>query len=191
MAIAKADILTAINGRLNRAETNIDLEIIEAVEDLGRRGNFLAAADTMNTVANISSYAEPTLLRGVKELTIIGASDPLDEISYTQWLRLMSSTVTREPKKWARWNGKFYLHPIPDAIYAITRDHWLYHGSSADAITFADKYGTAVKLMCCHLVSRNLGLDQAKMYYGLYEGEVEKLRSELPTEPGRVRYSDI
>jgi len=193
MAITKAAILTMVNDRLNRSETNIDAEVIEAVDKLGRAGNFLPASTSIETTANDYDYAEPTRLREFHVLTIIGTAGPLQRISYGDWLRNYGGGVsTGEPQEYAHWKGQVYLWPIPDAAYTITVDYWEFHADSADNITFADKYRSALEHYVIMAKARNLQLyDDARIYAGYYDEAVRQLLKEVPVEPSFTKYHDI
>lgn len=70
MTIAKADILTRVNARLQVAETDIDTEIQETLDDLSEEDLLVGTDETQSLVAGNLTLNEPTGYRALIAITL-------------------------------------------------------------------------------------------------------------------------
>lgn len=96
-----------------------------------RRFWFNETEATFNTVAGTDAYttSTATFLATLIEddsmtITVNGSKEPLRKISFAEMQRFRIDTVqSGPPTHYAYYRNRLYLHPVPDAVYAIIVFH--------------------------------------------------------------------
>jgi len=214
MAITKAEILTVLNARLNRAETDIDEEIRSALYDLSNMANWkdLWTSDTTNTLTAGDTYL--SLPDNFKELDAIVLNDgsedgePLKPLvgGFREWLRRRegeSSSDYDEPEYYVIRGKRFYLDPVSDDNdgndYTATIYFWRTHPNDLDNILFGEQFREAIYNKTIAVYLQGLGLamqasDASKLADALasYGREVNKLiATQADYRVAEAAYNDI
>ena len=200
MTITKAEILTHLNGELNRTETNIDQHILAALKHLSLEKEFIWVETTVETVIGRPYYSLP--LDYIKKLSIkISDNNSLELIDWGEYQSLIANETAAdygEPKKWCIHGGFWYAYPTPDIVYVVTLFYNAFVLESeggilaVDAITFKDIYREAINSLTKAYYCLSKGLrDTASAYFTIYKNVnlplVEKL---IQHQVREVQYHD-
>jgi len=200
MTILKAEILTHLNGELNRTETNIDSHILAALKHLSLEKEFIWIETTVSTVVGRPYYSLP--LDYIKKLSIkISDNNSLELIDWGEYQMLIANETSAdygEPDRWCIHGNFWYAYPTPDAVYTAT----LYYNAfilesengidSVDNIVFADIFRDTINSLTKAYYCLSKGLkDTASAYFTIYSGVnlplVEKL---VQRQVRQVQYND-
>ena len=198
MSITAADILGFVNAKLNRSETSIDNQLVDAVQDLSTRGDFLKASSAISAVDGTEAYTEPDRIRSIDTIKVVDSDgeeqDPLDPLTLGELRRKAAYDATEGvPAHYARFNGQIYLYPTPDESYDLTVFYYAYHAATT-TVAFEDRFRAALTVKVVAEVARGLEMyDQARYWLEVYAVEVAKLTedSDQPDAAAVVNYSDI
>ncbi len=205
MSFLKADILTIVNTRTGRSETDIDNIFIGVLTKLSRDHNLLFVQGTVALADGVKSYAVPTDFKETIAIVVIDSdgnrSKPLTEISFEEYLSLRSNEVDgnneNEPRKYAVHNNLIWPWPVPDQAYTNTEHHYsTYHSvTDFDTITFSQIIQEAVVEGCCYGMYKNFGLadtEGAKTHLSGYREEVRRIKArDTNDKAGPVLYRDV
>jgi hypothetical protein len=196
MAITKAKILTAVNKRLNRKETDIDQELKAILEDVALVIPVFNSTYETVTVASQRSYPLDLPVRDIISVQIDG-DIPLTKIGdFPAYLSMVADDAQEEePKKYCIEGNRLYLAPVPDKEYGITltiSDLSL----NVDSIDLPDRYEELLIEGACYKVLSSYGLlgtEQGQSHLALYRDLRDKLESKETSNmvTGKVAYRDI
>lgn len=197
MTILKAEVLAHLNKDLNRAETDIDEYILEALKDLSLQDDFLWSDKTIPTTNGGDSYSVPDDCK--KELVIkIDDNRPLGKITFREYQALISNETSAdrdEPNRYAIHGGKIYPYPTPDDIYQMKVYYpaFILESGAVDTIVFKDIYRNAIYCKTKAQYCRSLGwTDMAIKYETDYRQLIlPPLKKLVEREPGFVRFRDV
>ncbi len=181
MSITKAYILSELNRRLDREESDIDKLIERALRDITKKVPALRSQYTLAITASGDSYNLLTLepkIRSIIDITINGGV-PIDKISYADYLEKKAGQTTSsrsEPIEYCYYNDILYLTPSPDNVYTGVIDYVSFE-LDADSIGLPDLWEECVVYGTCKKYEEdvgNAGEKQWKLYNGLYLNELEE-----------------
>lgn len=152
MAILKADILTRVNSRLQLAETNIDAQIQEILDDLSEEDLLEDTDVTQTLVTDSPTLNEPTGFRALIDIVLTITSSGSEQfpliplkrgiVQYDQ-LRHNDNSVGI-PRHFANSNGKFFLwRPANQAFSSLIR-YYKDHPQDVSNIEFGDNFRNAI-----------------------------------------------
>ena len=189
--ILKSELISVVNGTLKRKYavdgTELDAEIISALKDLSKRGNFLTEESTRKTIAERSYYSMPDHYKD-RLLIMIDDYYPLGWETFKKYQEERSiSSDTGPPQLFCKMNKFYYLRPTPDtADYTIRQFFACYHPEkitidsteykACDYILFKDIYRKAIELRLIWEVAFGLGRSKTATEYMTYF-----LKDELPS----------
>ena len=195
MSILKADILTFVNAKLNRAETDIDTEIQTVLNDLSDE-YLLTSSDLSQSLAGGSTYlVYPT---NFKEIIALVLSDsvqsyiPLKPQSYAEYLEAMTyNASTGKPEYYSEYDGKFYMYPAPnaaDTAYTAKIEYYRYHPQDVATILFRDEFKNAINFgVTAEVAASKKLVDYISLWGQRYEIEKNKRSSNVPKRAYIVR----
>ena len=184
---------------------DIDVEIVAALKDLSKRGNFLTEESTRSSVEDRAYYSLPL---HYKDNLFIAIDDyyPLTWETFRQYQDAFSlySTDTGYPLKFSKNNKFYYLRPYPDsADYTIRQFFACYHPETitvdsieykaCDYILFNDIYRKALEMRLIWEIAIDLGrYKTAAEWMGYYiKDEIPNLLLNLDEDPIISDYPDI
>lgn len=183
MTITKAEILTNLNAKLDRSETDIDEEILAALKWLSLKDDFLWVEAYVNTIIGRKYYSLPLDYKDMIEIKVAD-NRPLRKITWEEYQTLIADETSAnraEPTRYCIHGGFWYAYPTPDAIYKVTLfypNFVLESEGSTDAvddIAFSDIYRDAIYCKTKAIYCRGLGwTDEAILF------ELELRTSILP-----------
>lgn len=201
MAILKADILSEVNKRCERAETDIDSILKAVLRDLTITFPFLHVEAETSTQAGKANYNLEDFPENIRKVDIVKIDDgePLDEIrTFTDYQTLIAEETSAdydEPTSFIVYRDVLYLWPTPDDVYTLTVFASVLE-DDVDDIDLPDRFEEAIIEGCCFKLYESLGegnTEAAKVHLGLYTDAVNKLRS-LEIEKSNAKsvvYNDI
>lgn len=199
MTITKAEILTEVNSRTARQETNIDSQIKAVLLDLTIDFPFIKNRLDMNTTKDDPDYPLPSeVYRNVEIVALakIGKEPtPLDRIStFAGYLSLLhSSTTTGIPTSYIIHNKILYLYPTPDDAYPLT-----IIGSALEqdpnSVGLPDEFEEAITEGTCYKLYESKGLastSAAQDHLVFYQDAVRKLKKIHREDIEFIHYHDL
>ena len=156
MALTNAQILTEVNNRTNRSETDIDLIRNAVLNDLSNRWNYLEKTSSVTMDVAGQSKALPTGYRKVKSV-IDPNGNTLQPTTIAELLnhQAVASATATTSLRWAQFNNSLYVHPKPTGQTVFT----VYHSyESVDVDDFDDCFDEAIIEGCCYKLYESLGL---------------------------------
>ena len=213
------DVLRIVLERLGSGMPVVDVstELAGVLRDISGRADFLTAVNTIETVAEQSSYDLPENLKSIYEVSIDGGA-VLEKKTYRDYLKYLEDNATAaggEPMCYALRHGKITLWPVPDAVVTINVDGSIYHPSTFTNILFGAEFNEAIyegvlAAVYAGKLNRQLTMSerslaereeitlkfyerypQAKLHSERYEKEIEKLMGNVEVEAAVVAYRDI
>ena len=153
MAITGANIRTALNSRLGKAEVAdaINDQITEGLHALGGLAQWpdLHTSSNLSFVAADKSKAVPSDFRTENELYISGYA-PLVFASYDAIREAQESAGgSSRPRWYAIHEGSVHVYPIPDASYTVVCKYYRFHttvSDETDNLLFGDQFKEAIVL---------------------------------------------
>lgn len=154
MTILKADILTFVNNRLQENLTDIDDEILTALDDLASFNLLTADTSTVAAVSGDKSIAVPSDFKMLITITPIDGSGnrlrPLIAFeggfeAYNRALTTPGDTIRDIPTSYVKKGNKFFLYPTLSGSFTFEIDYYKYHPESLATIQFGDSFRTAIK----------------------------------------------
>ncbi len=205
MSFIKANILTEVNSKTGRAETDIDNIFIGVLTKLSRDHDLLWAQGAIALDDGTKSHAVPADYKETIAIVVIDSdgnrSEPLTEISFREYLKLREHEVDgsneNEPKKFAIHNNLIWPWPVPNKDYTSSEHHYSkYHSVTVfDTITFSQLIQEAVIQGCCFGVYEKYGQSQsdaAKGHLTAFREEVRRIKArDTNKQLGPVDYRDI
>jgi len=199
--IERADIVKFVLHRMPEAVTNaddLDVVIIEVLKDLSTRENFLDATRTLR----IEPGRGAILPEGFKSEIVVYVGDrKLEKLSVDDYARRVKSVIgtpTHYCIEASTRNSLFMVvWPPPAEPVDVNLDYYLVHPEDLNPIGFQDRYRMAVyegvlaRLALGRLAQDNRMAEIFTLHQQAYEAEIEKLRRNLRSQPGAVRYRDI
>ena len=194
-----------VNGTLKRKYavdgTELDAEIISALKDLSKRGNFLTEESTRKTIAERSYYSMPDHYKD-RLLIMIDDYYPLGWETFKKYQEERSiSSDTGPPQLFCKMNKFYYLRPTPDtADYTIRQFFACYHPEkitvdsvehkACDYILFNDIYRHAIELRLIWEVAFGLGQHKTASEYMTYyiKDEIPSLLNNIDEDPVFTEY---
>lgn len=205
MSFTGANVLTQVNSRTNRAETEIDQELKAVLTYLSREHDLLVVSGTIAFADGDKDYNVPTDYKDTVAIIVVDSdgrrSKPLTKISFEKYLARREGEIDgsneNEPLEFAVYNGVVYPWPVPNEAYTSSEHHYTtYHSRDSIAtITFSDLIMEAVIEGCCYHLYKNLGLAEtsaAKGHLLSFKDEISKILSEYTNRNiGPVEYRDV
>lgn len=214
-----ADVLSVVKQRIEGVGVlSIDAELAGVLLDISSRAEFLTDAAVIETIADQSDYTQPDDMKSIYEVSLNGGI-LLDKITYRQYLEYVEQAAVGAgvPTKYALRHNKLWLWPVPDDVYSVTVDFWMYHPAEFTDILFGPQFNEAIyhgvlKALYEGQFTRLLKITeqvldedetlrmrfyeqfpQAKLHAKAYEQEIIKLMGnlEVDTETVLVEYRDI
>lgn len=179
MSISKETLKTALNGRLNRQESDIDDLLTRVLRDLTRRIPALAVTVTFNTAEGVDSYDKSS--ENIRAITGVTVDDaPINLIGFEEYLKLKEDETESgydEPTKYALRGGVFYFYHTPDDAYEV-KVYCTTIGMSQESIELPDYYEEALicKLCALYCVEKEL-MERAAPWIALYEEEISEIKT--------------
>lgn len=153
---------------------------------------FTETSGTFNTVAGQKSYGSadsvPTNIKQIDLVMVTISSNNFiypDNVSYDEIQTMDSNSMRGQPNKYAYYTQKFYLYPLPDAVYTVTVSYKknytdLSVGSDTNDFTtipLAKKLieSRVMKIMYAEWLD---DINNAKKYQALEDEYLAQLRSE-------------
>ena len=192
MSILKADILAFANSKLNRSETNIDIEIQTVLDDLADESLLIGSDITQSLADGTQSLNYPA---GIKELRTIVLSDanqsypPLEPMSWEDYKKAISYGGSNgRPESFAEYNGKYYLYPQSDGVFTAAIDYYKYHANSVSSIEFADEFRNCIYFGVTAEIAIGKNLtNYVNIWLPRYQAEKSKRKSIAPQKTYFVR----
>lgn len=198
MSITAADILAMVNSRLSRSETSIDTELVDALQDLSVRGDFIESTVAVYPVDGDEAVAAPSRIRSIESIECVDSDgnfcDPLEPITMAELTRKVGYDSTEgTPLYYARFGSNLFLYPICDDSYVLTVYYYSYHAAST-TVEFDDRFREAIACKVTAEVARGLEMYvDADKWMAQYAIEVAKLQgdNEQPDAAAVCVYTDI
>jgi hypothetical protein len=183
---------------------DLDGEIISALKDLSKRGNFLTEESTRKTILNRSYYSMPDHYKD-KLLIMIDDYYPLgwETFKNYQYELSLNPDDIGYPEVFSKMDRFYYLRPTPDsANYTIRQFFACYHPEkiiidsveykACDYILFNDIYRHALELRLIWEVAIGLSMSSIAAEYMTYytRDEVPGLLANLDDDPVICDYPD-
>ncbi len=181
--INKSALLTEVNARTSRTETDIDRVFKSILMDVSNSWPFLEKRQAL-TFVQLGQPLPSDYLRVITVQQSTGA--PMDRIDdVTQWWALMTADASvGTPTRFALFNDLCYLYPnfsIPLSLSVI----YNYQADDPDSNPFDDPFDECLIEGTCFKVLESHGLlgetETAKAHLDLYREQLAKLQA---------RYSD-
>ena len=212
MALTKTDIFLIVQKRLGplaQQVTDIDVELLETLNDLSSRHNFIITSATADSVDGVHTVAAPGGCRYIL-LAAVDEGDYLERGSledYEKSIEDTDSPTEGEPNKYHQIGELIYLYdPIPDDAYTVRfwyaeRDDAVASIQLAERFREAIIYGVLYRL--CNGVLQpdpfkensaqvqNVISGRAQMYQLQYETQIQLLRRDTLSEPKQIKFRDI
>ena len=173
MAILKTDILTFVNRALQRSETDIDIEIQLALNDLSNE-DFLEAEDTDQTLASGDLTLDyPTDYRDLVSIVLINSSsvrgDDLIALpqGFKQYQNLRSNdSTTDSPEYYAEFERKFHLWRPPGGYFTTEIKYYRFHPQTVGNIIFPDEFRNCIYYGAAYFRALTFGLTRLINIWG-------------------------
>jgi hypothetical protein len=184
---------------------NIDAELLDVLQDISMRGDFLpgSSASLVTTGGTVAVDVSSLMVRRIANVWISGNYHLKQgyQSEYLDGIELSSSPATGVPQKWFYLNNTLYVYaPVPAAAYTLRIEYYKFHAATTATIEYPDRFRKAI---VCGVLSELWGgvlrqvvadknfvqLEQNK-YQSDYDREVALLRSSIPTEVSDVEYKD-
>lgn len=197
MSITKANIVTALNNRLKRAETEASIagEIKSGLSYLSHEGNWpcLHTSADVNLVAGNNSIDFPANFKKEDEIILndgTSDSEPLEEISWENILVIRSGNPGRsEPNAYAKRGVKFELDSACEKAYTATVYYWQNHPEQA-TILFGDEFEEALYNAVLYKYLEGKKQHQEAIYHKtICDSELAKQTQDR--KPLQVKYRDM
>ena len=192
VGISAGGVLTFVNRRLRRSETNIDTELQSVLDDLSQ-GPYIAGVDESQSISDDEEYlAKPDEYFSMISIVLNdGTSDrpPLKPFpggykAYKKERGNVSSVYTSHPIYYVVWGDYIWLYPIPGQTYTARIDYHKVHAQDVDTIEFSDEWRRAINFGTTFEVAATYKLpDQIAMWSQRYEAEKERQRLAHPGVP--------
>ena len=201
MTITKAEILTALNLRLNREETDVDTYIRATVYDISVQYNFLEKEDSsISTVDGTPNYDLPNSdqVKNIKNVVVekdSSRSFPLGFMTWQDYLVEREGTaVTGEPEEYTIFDNDIYLYPTPDDVYTVYMYINRIHPTDLSTILFNEVLREALILYTIKKYLEGKEDYKAAQYWeSQFYIEISKQSTALGSRKpiGRIKYNDI
>lgn len=173
MAILKADILDFVNRALQRSESDIDIEIQLALNDLSNE-DFLEAEDTTQVLASGDlTLAYPTDFRDLVSIVLINNSGVRGRDlralprGYKQYQELRDNDSTTDtPDFYAKFQRLFHLWRPPNGDFTTEIKYYRFHPQDVDTIIFGDEFRNAIYFGAAYYRALTLGLTRLINIWG-------------------------
>ena len=197
--MTKSEILTEVNARTSRSETNIDTILEAVILDFQTIIPVVFAQYTTSSVSGQANYSVADLPAGDIISVKTGTNSPLIKISdfrvYQQWIEDETSSDYDEPEYYIIVGDVMYLYPTPDDVYTITitvAENVL----DADNIYLPDYYKEGMIEGACFKLYESKGLastPQAQSHLVLYRDQLNKLETieRRKQTVGKTAYNDV
>ena len=181
MAITKADILTFVNAKLNRTETDIDTEIQTILDDLSD-AELLVGTDTDQSMEDSDEYLEyPTNYKRLISIVLNdGSTDgaPLEALpggwdEYLEWMK--GAVSTGEPEWFVEHNSRFYVWRPANGDYTASIEFFKKHPEDLDSILFGDDFTDVINAGSTYKAALRYGLSR---YINIWGPEYARLLQE-------------
>jgi hypothetical protein len=104
-------------------DADITIFINEAIHDAEAEADWFWREQTQvfNTTSGVADYVFPSSLRTTLSLTMDDPARALVKKSWKWTRRLAWPEVTGVPRYYTEYQGRTWLYPVPDEVYAVTR----------------------------------------------------------------------
>ena len=188
--ITKAQIVTEINARLDRAETETTLAaaITAALLRLSaaKKWKCMWTSAAITVEDGDYSAAQPADFRLMDAVTIYDGASNYEMTEYDRKFAeyvegRLGTPATGRPQEWCLRGGNIYFGPEADGDYTLTVYYWRYH-PAGDSVLFGDVFAEAIYAAVASEYLRGLGLTgEAKFgeVEGAYAQQVGLLSGEI------------
>ena len=170
MAITKASILTAVNSRTGRVETDIDTILSSILTDICLTGPFLKTSTTLTFSASDAVESFPS------DCLAVLAVGGLTYKSFESLLKFQQALTSEgTPEYWTAHNKSVHLWPTPNAETALTV-YYVQLDDDVDTIALSDEFWECIAEGCCFKLYESYGMaEEAAVHKGLYDEQLAKL----------------
>lgn len=196
MPLSKENILTEVNKRTARVETDIDSILKAVLLDLTIDFPFLKGEFTTPTEAGQPDYSLGDIHRKVT-LVKIDDKDPLEKINtweeYQELIAEETESNRKEPKSYIIHDRVLYVYPAPDKEYTLTIFS-SYIERDVETIGLDDNFEEVLIEGSCFKLYESKGIGSSppgQVHLGLYTKAVEQLKRIYSESADRVEYTDM
>jgi hypothetical protein len=196
MTILKADILTRVNERLQTAETDIDVEIQETLDDLSEHDLLVASDSSQSLVSGGETLDHPTGYRSMIALTLtLTASGseqfPLQKLKggHREYRNHRHNDDSLGIPRWySDFNGKFYLWRNANAAMTALIEYYKDHPQDVANIEFDDMYKNVIYAGATYRVALEKGRTRMiETWRPIYLNALQKRIAAMDYQPRIVR----
>ena len=196
MSIAKADILTRVNERLQTAETDIDTKIQEVLDDLSEEDLLVGTDDTQTLVSDDTTLDEPAGFRALVAITLTITSSgseqyPLIKLprGHKQYRELRhNDDSVGIPRYFSNFNGLFYLWRPANQAFTSLIEYIKAHPQDVDNIEFGDNFKNVIYAGATFKVALEAGRTRMIQLWGtVYQDAKQKRIDSMVYQPRIVR----
>jgi hypothetical protein len=172
MAITKSQLLTAVNGNLEREEEDIDAQINRVLFKVSNKDIFLSKIDDSNTIDNTTTTVTlPSDFKRLNTIILVDdnravRTDSLIEISYEEYLSANFRNNLSTPYQYAVNNRTLHFFPIPPVEYKVEINYFYIHAPTPDSIEFDDRFLSVLESGATYETAFKFGLTQQIQMWG-------------------------
>ena len=152
MTILKADILTRVNSRLQTAETDIDVEIQETLDDLSEHDLLVGSDASQSLVADDTTLDYPTGFRAMIALTLTITASGSEQFTlqklkggHREYRDLRHNDNSNGiPRQYSDFNEKFYLWRPANAAMTALIEYYKDHPVDVANIEFGEMFRNVI-----------------------------------------------
>lgn len=198
--VTRAEILTALNTRLGRSESNVTDYINATLSEISCAALWpvLHTSETTAVTSGTTTVDDPSDLRVLDFVSLLEGGvvrarlHPITWESYQRQLVDMTSAEYNEPQYFVRRGGKLYLWPIPDGAYSVKVFYWKHYGEG-DTILFDSRFREALYNGTMFHYLEGIGLDadpKTAQVRDKYNRAMDKLMNDADTPVDIAEYHD-
>jgi len=172
MSITKADLLLAVNGNLERDETDIDRQINRVLFKVSNHKTFLADIKTTDTIDSDTVVINvPDFFKKLDNIRLLDTdnnvfSNYLDHISYTEYLGAQFASHRSIPNQYSLFNRQIYFFPVPSKEFTVHISYFKIHPPTPDSISFDDRFLNVMESGSTYEVAYNRGVESQIQLWG-------------------------
>lgn len=184
--ITKASILTFVNSRLNRSETDIDESIKIVLGDLSALKTLLVedTSQSLTISDNYLPYPSDALMddHSIKSVKLTDSSDyvidalKVIEDGWPEYLILSRTTERSVPQQYITNANRIYFDPAPNGTYAASIWYFKRHSEDPDDIDFDIDWKNTIYFGVTAEVALHRKVPAMEMWTARYEREKQRMK---------------
>lgn len=196
MTIAKADILTRVNERLQTAfaVSDIETQIQEILDDLSEEDLLVGTDDTQTLVSGDTTLDEPTGFRAMVAITLTITSSGSEQFplialkqGHKQYRELRhNDDSTGIPRWYSNFNGKFYLWRPANQAFTSLIEYTKDHPQDVNNIEFGDNFKNVIYAGVTWKMALEKGRTKMIQLWGAVYFDAKKKRINSTVHPARI-----